>query len=281
MNGTIRNPIQRSALPGFGPTLGYTLFYLSVIVLIPLSALFIRAADLGLAELWEIVTAPRVLAAYELTFGASAIAATINAVFGFVIAWVLVRYRFPGKRIVDAMVDLPFALPTAVSGIALTAVYSRHGWIGQYLEPLGIQAAYSRLGVLIALTFVGLPFVVRTLQPALEDLEAEVEQAAASLGAGRLQTLRRIILPSVMPALLTGFTLAFARAIGEYGSVVFISGNMPFRTEIVPLLIVTQLFEFEYAAAAAIGASMLVISFVILLTINLIQWWSARHQGGA
>ncbi|MDN5871876.1 MAG: sulfate ABC transporter permease subunit CysT [Nitrococcus sp.] len=280
MSVTTGNPIRRSALPGFGPTLGYTLFYLSVIVLIPLSALFIRAADLGLAELWEIVTAPRVLAAYELTFGASALAATINAVFGFVIAWVLVRYRFPGKRIVDSMVDLPFALPTAVAGIALTAVYSRNGWIGQYLEPLGIHAAYSRLGVLIALTFVGLPFVVRTLQPALEDLEAEVEQAAASLGAGRLQTLRRVILPSVLPALLTGFTLAFARAIGEYGSVVFISGNMPFRTEIVPLLIVTQLFEFEYAEAAAIGASMLVISFVILLTINLIQWWSARHQGG-
>jgi sulfate transport system permease protein len=271
---------QPNALPGFGLTMGYTVFYLSVIVLIPLAALFIRAGALGASGLWHAITESRVLAAYRLTFGASLIAATINAGFGFVVAWVLVRYRFPGKRIVDALVDLPFAMPTAVSGIALVAIYSRHGWIGRYLEPLGIQAAYSPLGVTIALTFIGLPFVVRTLQPALEDLDAEVEEAAASLGATRWQTLTRIIVPTVTPALLTGFTLAFARAIGEYGSVVFISGNLPMRTEIVPLLIVAKLEQYDTAGATALGASMLVISFAILLTINLLQWWSLRHQRG-
>lgn len=271
---------QPSVLPGFGLTLGYTIFYLSVIVLIPLSAMFIRAGSLGLGELWEVVTAPRVLAAYRLTFGASLVGALINAVFGFIVAWVLVRYTFPGKRVVDAAVDLPFALPTAVSGIALVTIYSKNGWIGQHLESLGIKAAYSPLGVTIALTFIGLPFVVRTLQPALEDLEAEVEEAAASLGANRLQTLRRIIIPTVLPAMLTGFTLAFARAIGEYGSVVFISGNMPMKTEIVPLLIISKLEQYDYAGATALGASMLVISFAILLTINLLQWWAARHKRG-
>lgn len=271
---------KRSVLPGFGLTMGYTVLYLSVIVLIPLSAMFIRAGTLGPGDLWGVITAPRVLAAYKLTFGASLIAATINAVFGFMVAWVLVRYAFPGKRLVDAVVDLPFALPTAVSGIALVAIYSRNGWIGRYLEPMGIKAAYSPIGVTIALTFIGLPFVVRTLQPALEDLDAEVEEAAASLGATRRQTLQRIILPTVMPAMLTGFTLAFARAVGEYGSVVFISGNMPMKTEVVPLLIIAKLEQYDTTGATAIGASMLVISFIILLAINLLQWWSARHKRG-
>lgn len=269
---------QLGVLPGFGLTMGYTVFYLSVIVLVPLSALFIRAGGLGLHGLWEVVTAPRVVAAYRLTFGASLVAALINAVFGLLIAWVLVRYAFPGKRLVDALVDLPFALPTAVSGIALATIYAPTGWIGRFLEPVGIQAAYSPLGITIALTFIGLPFVVRTVQPALEDLDAEVEEAAASLGASPLQTARRVILPTVLPALLAGFTLAFARAVGEYGSVVFISGNMPMKTEIVPLLIISKLEQYDYAGATAIGASMLVISFAILLAINLMQWWAGRHQ---
>jgi sulfate transport system permease protein len=271
---------QPSVLPGFGLTLGFTLFYLSVIVLIPLSALFLRSADMGWGDFWATVTSPRVIAAYKLSFGASAIAACINAVFGFVVAWTLVRYSFPGKRIVDAMVDLPFALPTAVSGIALTTIYARNGWIGQFLEPLGIQAAFSPLGVTIAMTFIGLPFVVRTLQPALEDLEVETEEAAASLGASRLQTLRRVILPTVLPSLLTGFALAFARALGEYGSVVFISGNMPMRTEIAPLLIIAKLEQYDYAGATAIAVIMLLISFGILLAINLIQWRASRHRMG-
>jgi sulfate transport system permease protein len=271
---------QHSVLPGFGLTMGYTIFYLSVIVLIPLSAMFIKAGRMGPLDFWQTITTSRVLAAYKLTFGASLMAATINAVFGFIVAWVLVRYTFPLKRLVDAMVDLPFALPTAVSGIALTAIYAPNGWVGQYLEMVGIRSAFSPLGVTIALTFIGLPFVVRTLQPALEDLDAEVEEAAASLGATRLQTLRRIILPTVLPAMLTGFTLAFARAVGEYGSVVFISGNMPMKTEIVPLLIIAKLEQYDYAGATAIGASMLVISFVILLAINVLQWWAARHKRG-
>jgi sulfate transport system permease protein len=271
---------QHSVLPGFGLTMGYTIFYLSVIVLIPLSAMFIKAGRMGPLDFWQTITTSRVLAAYKLTFGASLVAATINAVFGFIVAWVLVRYTFPLKRLVDAMVDLPFALPTAVSGIALTAIYAPNGWVGQYLEMVGIRSAFSPLGVTIALTFIGLPFVVRTLQPALEDLDAEVEEAAASLGATRLQTLRRIILPTVLPAMLTGFTLAFARAVGEYGSVVFISGNMPMKTEIVPLLIIAKLEQYDYAGATAIGASMLVISFVILLAINVLQWWAARHKRG-
>jgi sulfate/thiosulfate transport system permease protein len=271
---------QPSVLPGFGLTMGFTVFYLCVIVLIPLSALFVRSAGMGVVDFWHTITSPRVMAAYKLTFGASFIAAAVNGVFGFVVAWSLVRYNFPGKRLVDAMVDLPFALPTAVSGIALTAIYSRNGWIGRFLEPLGIQAAFSPLGVMIALTFIGLPFVVRTLQPALADLDAEVEEAAASLGASRFQTFRRIIVPTVLPALLTGFTLAFARAIGEYGSVVFISGNMPMKTEIVALLIVAKLEQYDYAGATAIGASMLVISFVILGAINVLGWWSVRQRQG-
>ena len=269
---------RRSVLPGFGLSMGYTVFYLSLIVLLPLAAMFVRAGAMGMGDVWRVVTAPRVLAAYRLTFGSSLVAAGINAVFGFIVAWVLVRYTFPGKRLVDAMVDLQFALPTAVSGIALVSLYSRNGWIGRYLETLGIQAAYSPLGVTIALTFIGLPFVVRTLQPALEDLDVEVEEAAASLGASRLQSLRRVILPTVLPAMLTGFTLAFARAVGEYGSVVFISGNMPMRTEIVPLLILSKLEQYDCDGAAAIGASMLAISFVILLAINLLQWWAGRHR---
>lgn len=272
---------QPSILPGFGLALGFTIFYLSLIVLIPLSAMFVRAGTLGPGELWQVITSPRVLASYKLTFGASFIAAIINLFFGSIVAWALVRYAFPGKRVVDAMVDLPFAMPTAVSGIALASIYSRNGWVGSYLETWGIKAAYSPLGVTIALTFIGLPFVVRTLQPALEDLNTEYEEAAACLGAGRWQTIRRVILPTVLPALLTGFSLAFARAIGEYGSVVFISGNMPMKTEILSLLIVAKLENYDYAGATALGASMLVISFVILLVINLLQWWATRHRKGA
>jgi len=270
-----------TVLPGFGLTLGFTLLYMSLIVLIPLSALFAKTATMGLSEFWEAVTSARVLASYKLTFGASFAAALVNTVFGFVTAWVLVRYSFPGKRIVDAVVDLPFALPTAVSGIALTAIYSKNGWIGQWLEPLGIKAAYSPLGVAIALTFIGLPFVVRTLQPAMEDLNKELEEASASLGATRLKTFYRVLLPPLVPPLLTGFALAFARAIGEYGSVVFISGNMPMKTEITSLLIITKLEQFDYAGATAIAVVMLLVSFVLLLLINLLQWWSVRnYQGG-
>ena len=268
---------QRSILPGFGPTLGFTLLYLGLIVLIPLSAAFFRAADLGWAGFWRIATEPRVLASYRLTFGAACAAAAINAMFGFLVAWVLVRYPFPGKRIVDALVDLPFALPTAVAGIALTTLYSSRGWFGAPLEAIGIKAAYSPLGVVIALTFIGLPFVVRTVQPVLEDLEKEVEEAAASLGASRRQTFGRVIFPVVFPALLTGFALAFARAVGEYGSVIFIAGNMPMRTEITPLLIVTKLEQYDYAGATAIAVVMLVASFTLLLIINALQWWSGRY----
>jgi sulfate transport system permease protein len=267
-----------SILPGFGLTLGFTLLYLSLIVLIPLSALFFKTATMGWTTFWQTVTDPRVVASYQLTFGASLMAATANAVFGFIVAWTLVRYAFPGKRLVDAMVDLPFALPTAVSGIALTALYAPNGWIGQYLRPLGIQTAFSPLGVMIALTFIGLPFVVRTLQPALEDLRIETEEAAASLGATRLQTFRRIILPTVLPALLTGFALAFARALGEYGSVIFISGNMPMKTEIVPLMIITKLEQYDYTGATAVASLMLLASFAILLCINALQGWTSHRQ---
>jgi sulfate transport system permease protein len=267
-----------SILPGFGLTLGFTLLYLSLIVLIPLSALFFKTATMGWTTFWQTVTDPRVMASYQLTFGASLMAATANAVFGFIVAWTLVRYAFPGKQLVDAMVDLPFALPTAVSGIALTALYAPNGWIGQYLRPLGIQTAFSPLGVMIALTFIGLPFVVRTLQPALEDLRIETEEAAASLGATRLQTFRRIILPTVLPALLTGFALAFARALGEYGSVIFISGNMPMKTEIVPLMIITKLEQYDYTGATAVASVMLLASFAILLCINTLQGWADHRQ---
>ncbi len=267
-------------LPGFGPTLGITVFMVSVVVVIPLAGLFVRSAGLGFGGVWETVTTPRVLAAFRLSFGASLIAAAINAVIGFLVAWTLVRYEFPGKRVIDALVDLPFALPTAVSGIALTALFAPQGWVGRLLVPLGLPVAFTPLGVTVALVFIGLPFVVRTLQPALMDLDAEVEEAAAVLGAGRLQILSRVIVPTVLPALLTGTTLAFARAVGEYGSVVFISGNMPNKTEIVPLLIVAKLEQYDYAGATAIGAVMLVLSFVILLAVNLLQGWTGRYREG-
>ncbi len=268
---------QKNVLPGFNLSLGYTLLYLSLIVLIPLSAAFIKTTELSFNEFWAVVTAPRVLASYKLTFGASLLAALINAVFGLLTAWVLVRYRFPGKKIIDALVDLPFALPTAVAGIALTAVYAGNGWIGSWLEPHGIKVAFTPLGVIIALTFIGLPFVVRTVQPVLEDLEAETEEAAASLGANRWQTFTKIIFPAIWPALLTGFALAFARAIGEYGSVIFIAGNVPFVSEITPLIIITKLEQYEYASATAVAVVMLVISFLLLFAINGLQWWSNRH----
>jgi sulfate transport system permease protein len=271
---------ERSPLPGFKLTLGYTLLYLSLIVLIPLSAAFLKTAGMTWSAFWEAVASPRVLASYRLTFGASFLAALINAVFGLLVAWVLVRYQFFGKKIVDAFVDLPFALPTAVAGIALAAIYAKNGWIGQFLYPLGIQSAFSPLGVLIALTFIGLPFVVRTVQPVLEDLEPEVEEAAASLGANRWQVFWRVIFPELWPPLLTGFALAFARALGEYGSVVFISGNMPMKTEITPLLIITKLEQYDYQGATAIAVVMLVFSFALLLLINLLQKWSQRRKQG-
>jgi sulfate/thiosulfate transport system permease protein len=269
---------QRSILPGFGLAMGFTLVYLSLIVLIPIAALFLRTTSLSWGEFWSIVTAPRVLASYQLSFGASFVAALVNAVFGLLIAWVLVRYSFPGKRIVDALVDLPFALPTAVAGISLTSIFVKNGWIGQYLEPWGIQVAFTPLGITVALIFIGLPFVVRTIQPVLEDLDEELEEVAASLGANRWQTFIRVLLPPLLPALLTGFALAVARALGEYGSVVFISGNMPMRTEIVPLLIITRLEQYDYPGATAIAVVMLVASFVLMLVINLLQRWSSsRH----
>jgi sulfate transport system permease protein len=271
---------ERSALPGFRLTLGYTVVYLGLIVLMPLAATFLKTTSLSWGGFWEAVASPRVLASYRLTFGASLIAAMINAGFGLLVAWVLVRYSFPGKRIVDAFVDLPFALPTAVAGIALAAIYAKNGWIGRYLEPLGVKAAFSELGVLIALTFIGLPFVVRTVQPVLDDLEVELEEAAASLGANRWQTFRRVLLPPLYPSLLTGFALAFARALGEYGSVVFISGNMPMRTEITPLLIISKLEQYDYAGATAIAVVMLLASFTILLGINTLQWRHVRRIHG-
>jgi sulfate transport system permease protein len=273
---------QRSILPGFGLAMGFTLLYLSLIVLIPIAALFLRTTSLSWGEFWSTVTAPRVLASYQLSFGASFVAALVNASFGLLVAWVLVRYSFPGKRIVDALVDLPFALPTAVAGISLTSIFVKTGWIGQYLEPWGIQVAFTPLGVTVALIFIGLPFVVRTIQPVLEDLDEELEEVAASLGANRWQTFTRVLLPPLLPALLTGFALAFARALGEYGSVVFISGNMPMRTEIVPLLIITKLEQYDYAGATAIAVVMLVASFVLMLVINLLQRWSSsRHLAAA
>ena len=269
---------QHSVLPGFNLALGFTLLYLSLIVLIPLSAAFIRTATLTWPEFWSMVTTPRVLASYRLTFGASFAAALVNAVFGLLVAWVLVRYRFPGKKLVDALVDLPFALPTAVAGIALTKLYAGNGWIGQFFEPLGIKIAFTPLGIFVALTFIGLPFVVRTVQPVLEDIEPELEEAAATLGANRFQTFSRIIFPTVLPALMTGFALAFARAIGEYGSVIFIAGNMPMISEITPLLIITKLEQYDYPGATALAVVMLVISFLMLLIINFLQWWSRRRS---
>lgn len=269
---------QHSILPGFNLALGFTLLYLSLIILIPLSAAFIRTAELTWPEFWSIVTTPRVLASYKLTFGASFAAAIVNAAFGLLVAWVLVRYHFPGKKLVDALVDLPFALPTAVAGIALTALYAGNGWIGQYLEPLGIKVAFTPIGIFVALTFIGLPFVVRTVQPVLEDIESELEEAAATLGANRWQTFTRVIFPVLFPALMTGFALAFARAIGEYGSVIFIAGNMPMISEITPLLIITKLEQYDYTGATALSVVMLVISFILLLIINLLQWWSRRRS---
>jgi sulfate transport system permease protein len=272
------NPSRKTnVLPGFGLSMGFTITYLCLIVLIPLSAAFLKTATMGWPAFWEAISAPRVLASYRLSFGVSAIAALVNGVFGFIVAWVLARYTFPAKKLVDAFVDLPFALPTAVAGIALTAIYAENGWIGSLLAPLGIKVAFTPLGIGIALIFIGLPFVVRTLQPIIEDLDADVEEAAASLGATRAQTFFRVVLPAVLPAWLTGVAMAFARAVGEFGSVVFISGNMPMKTEITPLLIITKLEQYDYAGATALAVVMLVASFALLLLINLLQAWSARR----
>jgi sulfate/thiosulfate transport system permease protein len=267
---------RHRVLPGFGLSMGYTLIYLSLIILIPIAVLFLKASTISLAEFWETVTEARVVASYKLTIYTSFIAAFVNAIFGTLIAWVLVRYDFYGKRIIDALVDLPFALPTAVAGIALTTIYAPNGWIGQYFESIGIKAAYTPLGIMIALTFIGLPFVVRSVQPVLQDLDQQYEEAAATLGANPLQIFAKIIFPAIFPAILTGFALAFARALGEYGSVVFISGNMPMKTEIVPLLIITKLEQFNYAGAAAIAVVMLVFSFVLLFLINFWQWKTTK-----
>jgi len=269
----------RRVIPGFGISLGFTIFYLALIVLIPLSAVFLKTFTMSWDAFWTAVTSERVVASYKLSFGASLLAAFINVIFGGIVAWVLVRYTFPGKRIIDALVDLPFALPTAVAGITLTALYSHNGLIGEQLAKVGIKVAFTPLGVLIALTFIGLPFVVRTVQPVLEEAERELEEAAASLGASPLQTFRRVVLPSIVPALLTGFALAFARATGEYGSVIFIAGNLPMVSEITPLFIITKLEQYDYAGATAIAVVMLVISFILLLTINLLQAWTRKRAG--
>lgn len=271
---------QRSrVLPGFGLSLGFTLAYLSLIVLIPLSAVFIKSLGIGWDGFIGIISSERILKSLQLSFTTALLAAFINVVFGLLLAWCLVRYRFPGKRIVDALVDLPFALPTAVAGIALTSLYAPTGWIGQYLEPMGIQVAYTPIGITLALIFIGIPFVVRTVQPVLADLEAEFEEAAAALGATRFQTITKVILPILFPALLTGFALAFARGVGEYGSVIFIAGNQPFETEIAPLMIISRLEEYDYAGATTIAVVMLVISFAILFLINLVQAWASRRTG--
>ncbi|MGA8474213.1 MAG: sulfate ABC transporter permease subunit CysT [Candidatus Cybelea sp.] len=270
---------RASIIPGFGLTLGFTIFYLSLVVLVPLSATFFEASKVGWHQFWHLVMTPRALAAYGLSFGASLIGAALNFVLGTLVAWVLVRYSFPFKRVLDSLVDLPFALPTAVAGIALTTLYAKTGWFGAPLASAGIHVAFTRLGIVVALTFVGLPFVVRTVQPVLEDLDKELEEAAASLGAGRWQTFTRVIYPAIFPAAVTGFALAFARGVGEYGSVIFIAGNMPMRTEIAPLLIVTKLEEYDYAGATSIAVVMLVISFVFLLAINALQRWSSRREG--
>ena len=268
---------HNNVLPGFGPTLGFTVFYLSVVVLIPLSALVFRTAGLTWADFIEIVTAPRVLASYKVTFGSAIIAAIINSVFGVLVAWVLVRYRFPGRRIADALVDLPFALPTAVAGITLATIYSPHGWVGRFLEPYGIKVAFTPLGIVLAMTFIGLPFVVRTVQPVVEEIDSELEEAAVCLGATRWQTLQRVVFPMLLPSILTGFALSFARAVGEYGSIIFIAGNMPMVSEITPLLIITKLEQFDYQGATAIACVMLLASFLMLLVINLLQKWSRKY----
>lgn len=272
---------RAGVLPGFGLSMGYALLYLGLLVLIPLAALPIKSAELGWAGFWETITAPRVLASFRLTFGASALAAAINLVFGLAVAWALVRYEFPGKKLVDALVDLPFALPTAVAGIALTSLYAGNGWLGGPIERFfGVKVAFTPVGIVIALIFIGLPFVVRTVQPVLADIEREMEEAACSLGAGRWQTFRRVLLPTILPALLTGFALAFARAVGEYGSVIFIAGNMPMISEITPLLIIAKLEQFDYAGAAAIATAMLVISLLLLWVVNSLQWWQAHRAAG-
>lgn len=270
---------KQSVIPGFGVTLGFTLAYLGLIVLIPLSAVIWKTTDLTLLQFWETVSEPRVVASLKLSFGASLIAASVNAFFGVILAWALVRYRFPGKSIVDTLVDLPFALPTAVAGIALTAIYAKNGWLGQYLEPLGIKIAFTPIGIMVALIFIGLPFVVRTVQPVLEDLDKEIEEAAASLGANRAQTIFKVVLPIIFPALLTGFALAFARAVGEYGSVIFIAGNLPMVSEIAPLMIITKLEQYDYAGATSIAVVMLILSFILLLVINSLQAWTAKRTG--
>lgn len=270
---------KQSVIPGFGVTLGFTLAYLGLIVLIPLSAVVWKTTDLTLVQFWATVTEPRVVASLKLSFGASLIAASVNGFFGLILAWALVRYSFPGKKIVDTLVDLPFALPTAVAGIALTAIYAKNGWLGQYLEPLGIKVAFTPLGIMIALIFIGLPFVVRTVQPVLEDLDKEIEEAAASLGANRAQTVFNVVLPIILPALLTGFALAFARAVGEYGSVIFIAGNLPMVSEIAPLMIITKLEQYDYSGATAIAVVMLFFSFILLLVINSLQAWTAKRTG--
>ncbi|MCH9829051.1 MAG: sulfate ABC transporter permease subunit CysT [Gammaproteobacteria bacterium] len=271
--------IQRHTIPGFGLSLGFTILYLSLLILIPLAGVFMKSAELGLDEFWKIVSSARVLAALKLSFGAALAGAAINAVFGPLLAWVFVRYDFPGKRLFDAVIDLPFALPTAVAGIALTTIYAGNGWLGQYLEPLGIKVAFTPLGIVLACTFVGLPFVVRTVQPVLEDAEKDLEEAAASLGANRWQTVLRVILPTLLPALLTGFALAFARGVGEYGSIIFIAGNIPLVSEIAPLLIVIKLEEFDYAGATAVATAMLMLSLIALLAINALQAWTHRRHG--
>ncbi|WP_421721844.1 sulfate ABC transporter permease subunit CysT [Anaerobacillus alkaliphilus] len=269
---------EHSILPGFGLTFGFTMFYLGLIIILPLSMVFINTASMGWSDFWSTITEPRVVASYKLSFGSAFVAATINAVFGVLIAWVLVRYQFPGKAFIDGLVDLPFALPTAVAGIALTTLYTTNGWVGKYLDIFGIKVAFTPLGVIVALTFIGLPFVVRIVQPVLINMDKEIEEASASLGANRWMTFRKVIFPLLIPAILTGFALAFARALGEYGSVVFIAGNLPMKTEITPLMIMTKLEQYDYEGATAIAAFMLVISFLMLFIINLIQWWSNKRH---
>ena len=270
---------HKKVLPGFGPTMGYTLLYLSLVVLLPLAALVFKAAELSWSDFIATVCAPRVLASYRVTFGAALVAALINSVFGLLVAWVLARYPFPGRKVVDALVDLPFALPTAVAGITLSTIYSANGWIGRYLESHGVKVAFTPLGIIVAMTFIGLPFVVRTVQPIIEELDTEIEEAAACLGANRWQTFRRVLFPLITPSLLTGFALSFARAVGEYGSVIFIAGNMPMVSEITPLLIITKLEQYDYRGATAIATVMLAASFSMLLVVNLLQKWSRRYAG--
>lgn len=277
MSDVIGNGRHRSVLPGFGLTVGYTTFFLSAVVLLPLAAMVIKASGMTFEELKTVLLSPRAVASYRLTFGTSLLAALVNSVFGFIVAWTLTRHDFPGRKLIDALIDMPFALPTAVSGIALTAVFAQDGWVGQYLERMGIQVVYTWIGVTVALTLIGMPFVVRTLQPAIAEVQRDVEDAAETLGAGRFTVFWRVIFPTLLPALLTGFTLAFARAVGEYGSVVFISGNLPMKTEITPLLIVIKLEQYDYKGAAALGCVMLAMSFVMLLSINLLQAWGQRR----